>query len=378
MKIIVFYASYGGGHLSAASSIKQYIEEHYLDVDVRLVDCVNYINKGIDKISTGAYKSITRNAPAVWGEIYKLAKDGPIANISATIGKQMSRKILKLFDEFQPYVVISCHPLGNQMTSYLKQKGKTNCILATVMTDFASHNKWLVGNEYVNHIFVSHEGMKREIVSKGIPESKVHATGIPLSNRFLQHFDRAEIKKSFNLDLNKKTILFFGGGEFGLGKDKTVHILQSFIENIGSTYQIIAIAGKNEKMQDKFNSIVKENNAEANVFVTGFTNQVPELMSISDLVVTKPGGLTTTESLASGLPMIVINPIPGQEVENTVFLEDKGVAIWVKDDEESENKIANILSNPEELAHMKIRSKLLAKKNSTKDICETILGKSQI
>jgi processive 1,2-diacylglycerol beta-glucosyltransferase len=156
------------------------------------------------------------------------------------------------------------------------------------------------------------------------------------------------------------------------------HILQSFIENIGSTYQIIAIAGKNEKMQDKFNSIVKENNAEANVFVTGFTNQVPELMSISDLVVTKPGGLTTTESLASGLPMIVINPIPGQEVENTVFLEDKGVAIWVKDDEESENKIANILSNPEELAHMKIRSKLLAKKNSTKDICETILGKSQI
>lgn len=377
MKILVFYASYGGGHFSAASSIKQYIEEHYNNAEVMLVDCVNYINKGIDKISTGAYKSITRNAPGVWGEIYKLAKDGPIANISTTIGKQMSKKILKLFEDYQPDVVISCHPLGNQMTSYLKEKGKTSCKLATVMTDFASHNQWLVGNEYVDYIFVSHEGMKREIVAKGIPENKVHATGIPLSNRFLQHFNRAAIKESFNLDLDKKTILFFGGGEFGLGKDKTVHILQSFIDNIGSTYQIIAIAGKNEKMQAKFQNIVEENNVEKDVFVTGFSNQVPELMSISDLVVTKPGGLTTTESLASGLPMIVINPIPGQEVENTLFLEDKGVAIWVKDDDESAQKIAKILSDPEELAHMKIRSKLLAKKHSTKDICETILGKSQ-
>src|SRR5574344_77321 len=239
MRVLIFYASYGGGHLSAATSIKQYIEENYENTEVQLVDCVKYINKGIDKISTDAYKNITKNVPKLWGGIYDLAKNGPVANISTSIGKIMSLKILKLFHNFNPDVVISCHPLGNQMTSLLKKQGKINCKLATVMTDFATHNQWLIGNEETDYIFVSHEGMRREIIEKGIPESKVFATGIPLSNRFLQHFDREAIKKNFGLDLNKKTILFFGGGEFGLGKDKTVQLLKYFIDNIGETYQIV-------------------------------------------------------------------------------------------------------------------------------------------
>ena len=97
-------------------------------------------------------------------------------------------------------------------------------------------------------------------------------------------------------------------------------------------------------------------------------------MSISDLVVTKPGGLTITESLASGLPIVVINPIPGQEVENAEFLERKGVAVWIRKTEDPEQAVSELLSNPEQITHMKIRSKLMAKKHSTEDICKIILG----
>jgi len=370
MKILIFYASYGGGHLSAAKSIKQYLDENYIDTETKLVDCVEYINKGLNTITTFAYKEMAKKAPWAWGEIYDHSQKGAMSHLSSGANKFMSIKLNKLFEEFNPDIVISTHPFASQMTACLKEKGKTNCILASVMTDFASHDQWLVGSKYIDHIFVSHEGMKKDIISKGIPASKIHATGIPLSNRFLEHFNRKEIKSSFDLDYNKKTILFFGGGEFGLGKEKTLKILKSFINNIHDEYQIIAISGKNEKMQIKFEELVGNN---PNVQVYGYTNEVPELMSISDLVVTKPGGLTITEALASGLPIVVINPIPGQEVENAEFLEKKGVAVWIRKTENPFDAVKELLGNPEQIKHMKIRSKLMAKKNSTKDICKIIM-----
>lgn len=374
MKILIFYAAYGGGHLSAAKSINQYINENYKNVETRLVDCIKYINKGIDKVTTLAYKEMAKKAPWAWGKIYNQSQQGMMAHISNGTNKLMSIKLNKLFDEYNPDIVISTHPFGVQMTSYLKSKGKTNCKIASIMTDFASHDQWLVGSDYIDYIFVSHEGMKKEIIKKGISESKIYATGIPLSNKFLQHFDKRKIKSSFDLDFNKKTILFFGGGEFGLGKDMTLKILKAFIDNIENDFQIVAISGKNEKMQQSFFNLVGSN---PNVQVYGYTDEVPELMSISDLVVTKPGGLTITESLASGLPIIVINPIPGQEVENAEFLEKQGVAVWIRKTENSEEAVADLLSNPEQLKHMKIKSKLLAKKSSTADICKTILNSAK-
>lgn len=214
MKILIFYAAYGGGHLSAAKSIKQYIDDNYKDAETLLVDCIKYINKGLDKVTTFAYKEMAKKAPWAWGKIYNKSQKGVMAHISNETNKIMSIKLNNLFEEYNPDIVISTHPFGLQMTSYLKSKGKTNCKLASVMTDFASHDQWLVGHEYIDYIFVSHEGMKKEIIEKGIPESKIHATGIPLSNRFLGHFNKKEIKTSFDLDFNKKTILFFGGGEF--------------------------------------------------------------------------------------------------------------------------------------------------------------------
>lgn len=377
MKILIFYASYGGGHLSAARSIRQYIEQNYEGCEVEMVDCMKYINTGIEKMTTGAYKIMAKEVPWAWGQIYKLSDKGPIYHISNFNNKVMSIKLNNLFKKHNPDVVISTHPFSTQMTAWLKQLKKTNCKLASVMTDFMPQNQWLVGHKYIDYIFVSNKEMKKKISSKGISKDKIFVTGIPLSNRFLENFDREKIKKSFNLDLKKRTILFFGGGEFGLGKEKTIKILSSFLENIGDVYQMVIISGKNEKMYDKFSKLVKDKNQQNNVLVLGYTNQVPELMSISDLVVTKPGGLTITESLASGLPIVAINPIPGQEVENAEFLEKAEVAVWLRKHDEPDDQIAVLLSNPDKLYSMKIKSKLMAKKNSTKNICKIILKKTE-
>lgn len=374
-KILIFYASYGGGHLSAANSIKQCIDDNFPDFDTKLVDCMLYVNKPINKLSTQAYRDLTKKLPWAWGEVYRHSQKGPIARISSTANNLMARKLLKLFKDYKPDVVISTHPFGSQMVSYLKRKAYIDCILATILTDFAPHEQWLVGKSQVDYFFVSHEKMKQELINCNIPEQKIFATGIPLSNKFLMHYNREEIMKSYNLSTDKRVILFFGGGEFGLGKKETTKILESFIKHI-KNYQIIAISGKNKKLKSSFDALVKQMNAENRVKVLSFTDQVPELMSISDLVVTKPGGLTTTESLASGLPIIIINPIPGQEEENAEILENFGVAMWLKSDNNYDTMIEDILSDEKKLHQMKINTKLLAKKNSTREICNIILTKN--
>ena len=373
-KILIFYASYGGGHLSAANFIKQCIDDNFKDCETKLVDCMEYVNRPVNKITTTAYKELAKKFPWAWGEVYSHSQKGPLAHISSASNNLMAKKLLKLLKEYQPDIVISTHPFGSQMVSYLKRKALVDCTLATIMTDFAPHDQWLVGKDYVDYYFVSHEKMRQELINSNVAENTVFATGIPLSNRFLMHFDKDEIMKSMGLNPDKRVILFFGGGEFGLGRDKTVKILNSFITHV-KNHQIVAIAGKNEKMKIAFDKLVAETNSESFVKVLAYTKQVPELMSISDLVVTKPGGLTTTESLASGLPIVAINPIPGQEEENAKFLEDEGVAIWLKKNDDYDKIIADLLSDEDKLHQMKVNTKLLAKKNSTRDICDIILGK---
>ena len=373
MKVLIFYASYGGGHLNAAKSIENHIRTNFKDIDVELIDCMKYVNKTIEKFTTAAYREMAKKMPWAWGKIYSDSQKGPLAHISTRSNKILAIKLLKLLREKKPDLIISTHPFGSQMCSYLKRKGKIDSKIATIMTDFAPHDQWLVGHEFTDYFFVAHNTMKDYLINKNINEEKIFTTGIPISEAFKKEYNKQEIFDNYSLDKNKFTILFFGGGEFGLGKTRTVQIFENFAnETKNNNIQIIAISGKNEKMKNAFQTIIETNNLQDNVNIIGFSNEVPKLMAISDLVVTKPGGLTTSESLASNLPMVIINPIPGQEEENAEFLENKGIAVWIKKTDNLKEVIENLLQNKEKLQQMKENSKLLAKPNSTKDICDIL------
>lgn len=309
MKIVIFYASYGGGHLNAAKSINDYLLNNYHNVDVELIDCMKYINKTIEKMTTTAYNEMAKKMPWAWGRIYSDSQKGPLAHITSRSNKILAIKLLRLLREKKPDLIISTHPFGSQMCSYLKRKGKISAKIATILTDFAPHDQWLIGSDFTDFYFVAHDKMKKYLISKGIDENKVFDTGIPLSMRFLKKYDKHEILSELNLQNDKKNILFFAGGEMGLGKTKTIEIFEAFVKYC-SDMQILAIAGKNEKMKSAFQKIIDKYNRNNDIILFDYTSKVPELMSISDLVVTKPGGLTTTESLASNLPMVIINPIP--------------------------------------------------------------------
>ena len=372
-RILIFYGSYGGGHLSASRSIRDYIQSNYPDSEIMMVDCIEYINKLFNKVTTKAYVDFSKNARWIWKQLYYGSESGGLARISNSINRIMAIKLDKLIQEFCPTLIISTHPFSSQMCAILKQKGKLSCTLATVMTDYAPHNQWLVAHEFVDYYFVAHEGMKEQLIERGVEPNKIYATGIPLSNRFLLNYDKPKILQEYNLSPDKKTILFFCGGEYGFGKDKTFNRLKAIIDTFPNL-QVIAIAGRNEKMKERFDALVEETNSQNTVKILSYTNQVPELMSVSDLVITKPGGLTTTESLASGLPLIIIDPLPGQEEENADFIEKSGAGIWIKENDDIQNILFDVLGNTYKLQDMKIRARLIAKKNSTKDICEKLLG----
>lgn len=369
-KILILYAKYGGGHFSTAKSLKNYLDDNYEDVETEMVDCIEYINKSLNKVTTGAYKQLAKNVPWAWKRIYYHSEKGTLSKISTTTNKVMALKLLKIFNNINPDLVISTHPFATQMTSYLKKSKKVNCKLATVMTDFMSHDQWLIRHELSNYFFVSNAIMKTALVKRRINKDKIFVTGIPISDKFSKEIDVNNVIREFDLLPNKKTILFFGGGELGLGNDSTIKLLEAFINN-KNDFQIIAISGKNAKMKRHFNELL-EKYGNKKIKVLEYTDKVPELMRISTLVVSKPGGLTTSESMASGVPMVIINPIPGQEEENAEFLEGSGAAIWLRKTDDPNKVVDDLMKYSYKLTEMKENAKSIAKPNATKRICNIL------
>ena len=372
-KILIFYGSYGGGHLSAAKSISNYLTSQYpSEIEVKMVDCIEYINKYLNKVSTEAYKELAKKAPWIWKQVYQKSKNGALSHISSATNKLMSYKLYQLLQEFNPDLIISTHPFSTQMCATLKKKDKINCKLATILTDYNIHPQWLVLHNYTDYFFVSNEKMKKDMIIEGILDTKIFVTGIPVSDRFSEDFDKDATYKEFGLYPEKPTVLFFAGGEFGLGRNTTYMVLKALIR-LFRDLQIVAISGKNKKMNESFKALVESTNSNDRVKILDYTNKVPELMNISMGVITKPGGLTVTEALVSHLPIVVINPIPGQEEENAEFLVENNVAIWIKKEDNIARALKNLSRDIEKMEAMKENAKNLSKPNATSNICNILI-----
>lgn len=378
MNILLFYASYGSGHLSAATAIEQYIREHYPDAKTLKIDCVEYINKSINKISTSAYKSIILKTPMLWGQVYKLLKNDTILDITQFSNRFMAKKIFTLFEDFEPDLVISCHPLGGQITSFLKSHKKTNCKLATVMTDFASHKQWLIGKDYTDYFFVSNIEMKTSLISEGIYPNKIYVSGIPISPNFYKNYDKENIYKSLNIEKNKKNIIFFGGGSLGLSSSSNIQaILTSLLQATDESHQIIIISGKNQKLYNDFQKTINNTYHKSQIKLIDFTTELPELLPITSFVITKPGGLTITECISTNVPIILINPIPGQEKENAQYIADNKMGIWIKTTKPTPEYFQEIFNDTKLIEEIKENQKKYSHINSTKNICDILINENK-
>ena len=371
MKVLLLYAKVGNGHLKAAESVKEVLESHE-GVEVVYEDGLEYSSALTNKLIVKGYASVTRHAPKLWGTMYRRsdkAELNTIGEINKMVNKALTIRLKKMIRKTNPDVIVSTHPFVSHMCAYLKRKGKVRASIVSIMTDYGIHNMWVEEHEHIDRLMVATTEMKQDCIRKyNIPESKIMVTGIPVSPRFSKEYDKEALRKEFNLEEGKKTLLFFAGGGLGLGKSEKI-----FAELLNTNYdlQLIAVTGRNEKQKMRFENIASTSGK--NITVLGYTNQVPELMAISDFVITKPGGLTSTECLAMCKPMVIINPIPGQEEQNANYFINNGTAIRTYKNEPIEHVLDIAMYNEKRVNQMIEMCKVIGKPNSSKTVVDEVI-----
>jgi len=371
-KIMILYASVGGGHFRAAEGVRDYLEKYFKEeCEVKLIDGLNYVNKAVDKIVISSYVNMAKYSPKIWSKMYKIGEEHNSLNqFSNGVQRILSLKLYELFEEFNPDIVVSTHYFLTEMVACIKRRKKTSAKLAVILTDYAPHKFWESSSEEVDLYFVANEQMKYILKNDGIEETKIYVTGIPVRPEFLEKYDRDFILEDLNLSKDKKTFLIFGGGQYGMSNISSIF---KELLNVSQDIQIIFVAGKTQSLQNKIKKLSESSNKK--VVILGYTNRVAELMSVSDFVISKPGGLTTTEILTMNIPFIIINPVPGQEEENSAFLTNNGAGIRLYSSKNATPIFEHLIKDDFRINQMKIMQKYIAKPNSTKEIVETILNK---
>lgn len=370
-KVLIFYGSFGGGHLSAANAIESELLNQG-NVETKLIDSLRYVNRGFNKISTSFYSRISKGSPWFWGKLYFNSEKGPLSKVLYSSNSLMSSKLNKIISKFKPDNIICTHPFPAQTCVYLKEHGKLDSKISVVITDYEIHSQWYARHEFIDYIFVGSSKMKDDLILKGIETDKIHVTGIPTKREFNQKYNKQEIFDSLGFDSKRKTFLFFGGGELGLGKNLPIVTLDKALKTFIDS-QFIVISGKNDKLYHNFKNIIKQNEAEDRTALIKYTTQVPEYMYISTAVFSKPGGLTTTEAIVSDLPFIVFGPLPGQEYANTSFILENDVGTFISTEDRIEYILNNLQKNPDSFDNMIENIQKIKKPNAAQDISRIIL-----
>ncbi len=350
-RVLFFSVSIGAGHDLAARAVVEEIQYRYPDCQTKIVDTFRYINPVLNKVIVGSYMESLKFNPKIWGYLYAQAEEGEkLVDLGQILSKLASTKMEKLISDFNPQAIVCTHAFPAGILSVLKAKGRFGVPLIGVTTDFTVHPFWI--HQHIDKYVLPCEELTYELQDYGITEDKIMPTGIPLRKQFSKRQSKGEARKKLGL-ADKTTVLVMGGG-LGLGEIETV------IQTLGNAdidLGIVSVAGKNDRLRTKLQLISTVNK----VTVVVFVENIAEVMSASDFIVTKPGGLTTAEVLATGLPMIIVNPLPGQEDRNTEFLLNSGVAVKVRKTGQLVPRIKNLISNGIRLRQMEEMASLIGK-----------------
>ncbi len=362
--ILVFSVSIGAGHNSAAEAIVQQFNAHHPAGKTSIIDTLDFINPLFHKVLEGSYLSTLKFNPKLWGYIYDYTEASRQSyGVNEAMASISYHKVIDLIQRFKPDIIIATHPFPAGILSSIKEKTGMRIPLISVVTDYGVHAFWI--HPHTDLYFMPAEIMRSECLEKGIPEDKLSFKGIPLRETFSRTYDIAATKAKFGLD-ERPVILVMGGG-IGLG---SVYTAAKTILGMDQDIQVIAVAGKNEELYAKLSRLAEQYAA---LTVFSYVENVAELMSISSLMVGKCGGLTVTEALAMRLPLIILNPLPGQEARNADFLTNLGMAALIRDMEELPHLIDSLYKVPIRLEFMRLMAAHFGRKEAADDIYRTLM-----
>jgi processive 1,2-diacylglycerol beta-glucosyltransferase len=360
LDILFLSVSVGAGHMKAAEALKEYVELTCPGSRTLMIDTLKYVNPVFDKLVVGSYLSTLKNTPQLYGKLYALSGTGEnINDLTKALNRMLSFKIRHLIQEFNPSLIVCTHPFPLHMVSGLKKKNRINVPIVAILTDMVVHSLWVHDN--IDAYIVAHEYMKLELIRKGLAEETIHTLGIPVSHNFSWRKNKTELRKE--LGLHNKTTVLMMGGSLGFGE-----VQNTFVSLVNSTrdLQIIVITGTNEKLRKQLLDCCPD--TKKNIHILGFTNSVADYMEVSDFIVTKPGGMTISEALVKGLPILIISPIPGQEEGNAHFLINSGAAVRLLPTDQIDSILCQIADNPLRIRHMKEMAGFLARPDACSNI----------
>jgi processive 1,2-diacylglycerol beta-glucosyltransferase len=368
--IVVLSVSVGAGHLRAAEAIKVTVEQGYKDIQVIHVDVMDLVPAQFRKLYVDTYLKIVQRHPSLWGHVYRFTdqekKRSRWNNMRRHIERLNTLSLHKMLVDIQPDHIICTHFLPASILSQMIEKKQVKGSTWVVDTDFDIHAMWIY--EWMSGYFAADEEIAWRMRNRGIDSTRIHVTGIPIMPAFSKKLDRDICARELEINPSKTTLLLMSGGA-GLGD---IDLLAEQLIEIQGDFQIIALAGKNESLLGKLNKLALQ--YPDRLFPMGFTNAVERVMAVSDLAITKPGGLTTSECLAMELPMIIVSPLPGQEERNADYLLEHGVAMKAYDVPGLEYRVRKLLKQPFYLAEMRRRLQGIGKPQAAQDILRIVLG----
>lgn len=346
MKILLLTVTAGYGHHATAKALSDLFRQK--NAETEIVDIYEYISKTVRTAIAQGYLLSSKYTPELYRLFYSRTSRNRERFDKASFVKLINTlgalRFEPFVENFSPDAIICTHVLAAHLVSKMKQRNMIDVPCIGIVTDYCIHPYW----EDVLHMeamVTASELITRTAVKRGIPEERILPLGIPIHPKFNKHISREDACAQLNLDPNRHTVLLMGGS-MGYGNSKK---LIEQIVDIGIDFQILAVCGNNKRAYNRLIAFHEEYNGDCDIRVMGFVDNVEVLMSASDCIVTKPGGLTVSEAIAKGLPMILVNPIPGQEERNVEFLLNNGIASLVTKTFPLDEALYHLFHNPARL-----------------------------
>jgi len=371
-KVLLLSASAGAGHVRAAEAIEKAFNQakDAESREVHHIDVLNYTNKLFRHFYSKAYIDLVNKMPEVPGWMYdKLDKPWKNERRRLALDKLNTRPFVKLLRTYQPDLIVCTHFLPAEIVSWLKAKERLSSRQVIIVTDFDVHAMWLV--HHYERYFVALGEARVYLEALGIPPNKISVSGIPIDPVFGVKKDKQEMRAKHGLAPDRTTILLSAGG-FGVG---SVDALVNSLLPLQHRAQIVAVCGRNEELKKRLSRLAARIKSDATVTLKpfGYTKEMDELMTASDIVIGKPGGLTTSEALAKGLVFVIVNPIPGQEERNSDHLLEAAVAIRSNNLPTLSYKLDRLLADPQRFRSMQANSRRMGRPHAAKEIVEELL-----
>lgn len=366
MKTLVLSVPTGQGHHQAAKAIYEYFSEKD-DVLCEICDVFENVNPALAESIEKAYLISTKVTPKVYGRVYGMCErrdETKYSNVGKIIKSVLNRKLMHLIKEYKPDVIIATHVFAAIAISYLKRKYPFKAKTVAVITDFTMHPFW--EDVDLDYYVTPTELLNFQAERKGYELSKVLPFGIPIKKKFSVKIDKAEARQMVGIS-DKFTVMMMMGS-MGYGDD-----ILSMVKNIDTMeddLQIIVVCGNNKKLKARLDRMSFAHSVKA----LGFVDNVDVLMDASDCIVTKPGGLSTSEALAKNLPIIMLDPIPGQEDRNKEFMLNNGIALNISSTFGIEEAIYQLKNFDFRMKSLKENMEHIRKPNSTRDLCEFLIS----